>query len=224
MSLIKVFVLAWDDSQFIHIPNDGHIIKVNLNKLKLVNNLPNENQQFSENRIFLSGLVDEYINGSDSPEFVGFVTWRWFDKFSMKKSIIEWKYGAWKSDVVYVVARIPDWYNESLTHHTGMEKYMKEMSLLTGYKLGLRNGFYFNNFVCATVFYKEFQHFLRTVITHFHAKYGYEMDYRVIPEHESRRAACLYERIAPLYFSNKCEGKKVGAIYNKPKLKMQNLI
>lgn len=208
MSKIKIFSLAFDDSQFSLIPTDEHIVKVNLNKLSLVNGIKNENQEISEGRIFLSKLVDSYLYADDSPEFVGFVSWRYNEKHT-KKSITEWKHGDWQQDTVYPVFTLDSWYEHSCINHPGMQKYLLEMSEITGLKYWFPNGFYFNNFVCSSEVYSDFQLFFRKVFTYFHNKYGYDYDFYIIPDerYKGRKAACLYERIACLYFSNRTDLK-----------------
>ncbi len=212
MSLIKVFSLGFNSSNFDLVANEPHIVKVNLDKLQLIDGLKNDNQQLSEDRIFLSKEVDKHIYTSDAPEFIGFATWRWHDKFAMKKPITEWKRGGWRADSVYVVAKIDNWYEESCFHHPGMRKYLVEMAKIGNMKLGLKNGLYFNNFVCTAQVYSEFQIFFREIFWHFHKKYEYDFDFFVIPKHEVRKAACLYERVAALYFSNRTDLKMIELV------------
>lgn len=217
MSKIKVFSLAFDDKQFSSIPTDEHIVKVNLNKLSLVNGIKNENQEISEGRIFLSKLVDSYLYADDSPEFVGFTSWRYNEKHT-KKSIVEWKHGDWQQGTVYAVALMDNWYEHSCYYHPGIQKYLLEMSEITGLKYWLPNGFYFNNFACSKEIYSDFQVFFRKVFMHFHNKYKYNYDYTIRPDESynervnsgayiGRMSATLYERIACLYFSNRTDLK-----------------
>jgi hypothetical protein len=215
MKRLKIFSLAYQDDQLCHIPKDSSIIPVQLSKLELIRGLKNDNQ-LSECRVFLSRIPDSYIyhyantDASLYPvEFIAFASWRYNDKWPKNKSILEWKIGDWQEDTVYVASRSIDWYAESEQGHPGMAKYLIEMAQVTGFRLDMRNGPLCNNFVVTPKVYAEFQEFFRKVFFHFHEKYGYNFDFYVIPEHRNRTAACLYERVAALYFSNRTDLKMV---------------
>jgi hypothetical protein len=193
MEKLKVFICAFDDKQFSHIPDRDFLEKVNISKLNIGEYQSN---QFCEHRIYFSDLPEQ----ADA-EYVGFLTWRWekYENLLPQTRLLELDLS---SNKVYCARMAHGWYDVTINHHIGMQKYLEEMSQYTGLPLG-GVGFWANNFICHKSVYLDFQKLFRDACGHFHRKYGFDYDYYICEEHLPRKSGAFYERISLMYFANR---------------------
>lgn len=195
---VKIFVTYFDERQAVKIPSALHLTKVNLSTLPVGKYQDN---RLSEHRLFLSDTLE-----NESCTYVGFMTWRWFqkNKFMMRMEDVWQLYRS--PEIVWAAWPDKNWYRQSCIDHKGMQKYLDELISLTGLQ-SEGTGLFANQFICSIEVYKEFQTWFRKWFYYFHEKYGFDYEFdmaeRFRPHYQSRLPALFYERFAALYFANR---------------------
>lgn len=194
-SSLKLFVLAVTKSQFKYSDELNYLHKVDLStciKGKLQDN------RLSEHRLFLSDIV-----GHSTEEYLGIVTWRWYDKCKHLIPLEQIPSLKFEKNVVWAAWTDKDWYSHSCKYHKGIKPYLDELAAYTGLELK-GAGAYGNQFIMHRDLFLEFQEFFRKTFKHFHKKYGLDgYNFYVVPHHQNRIPACFYERFICIWLSNR---------------------
>ena len=108
---LKVFVCAFTNEQLNHIPALPWVVPINLAELP-VGEL--QSNQLCEHRIYFTDMPEQ----ADA-DYVGFVTWRWFDKFSHLMPISEFDRLPLSENAIWVGEKAVGWYNNTTAIATG---------------------------------------------------------------------------------------------------------
>lgn len=179
-----------------NIPALPWVVPINLSALP-VGEL--QSNQLCEHRIYFTDLPEQ----SDA-DYVGFVTWRWFDKFSHLMPISEFDRLPLSENVIWVGEKAIGWYNNTTAYHWGIEKYMTELIDISGLHPKLF-GFWSNQFICHKSVYLEWKEWFMEIFLYFHEKYGFNYDFYIKEADRNRHAGAFYERFSSLYFGNRSE-------------------
>lgn len=191
---LKIFVTYFNEDQRNKISNAAHLTKLNLSTLQIGELQDN---RLSEHRLFLSdNLANEHC------PYVGFMTWRWFQKNKFMVPL-EQLWQLYRSpEIVWCAWPDKNWYRKSCIDHPGLKKYLDELIEITGLD-SEGTGPLANQFICSIEVYREFESWFREYFAHFHAKYGFNYDFFVKDNYKNRHPAVFYERFAALYFANR---------------------
>lgn len=191
---LKIFVTYFDEPQVNKIPPALHLSKVNLTTLPVGEFQDN---RLSEHRLFIS----EKLKDEKCP-YVGFMTWRWFQKNKFMIPL-EQLWQLYRSpEIVWAAWPDKNWYRKSCIDHPGIKKYLDELIELTGFESD-GTGLLANQFICSIDVYRDFEVWFRKYFYLFHTKYGYNYDFFVKDNYMNRQPAVFYERFAALYFANR---------------------
>ena len=186
---LSVFVLGFDKSHWLKIPDVEHLMVVDLNGCSKRNEL-------SEHRFFTLRPVV-------SKEYAGFATWRWHEKCKHLIPLIDLAKLELEPNVVWYAWGANDWYAESENRHRGIKQYLDMLIEYTGLQRG-KKSFYANQFICHKDVFNDFIDKFNQWFKHFDSL-NFNYNFRVDAKDKPRTPACFYERFSTLYFANRTD-------------------
>lgn len=181
-------------------PEHPCITRVHLDKLNL--------GEYQDNRLAELRIYMSDVPSKSNADFVGFFSRRYNTKFApcMPLEMLASRLAVQPPapNEVVVAAPIVDWYRATTVDHPGMEKYLRELMVLTNIPMD-RIAFWSNQFFCHKQVYLAFEAWFRQWFGVFHAKYGYNYSYSGCEPWPGRHAGVLYERFTMAYFSSRSD-------------------